>query len=118
MVTGGSFAFTSTVLQMNPDEKQSIGTLLKKFVSSIPFDTYMLMLVLVMLNIPVPDVVITLVEPIASANSFFALLLIGMMFEFRTRADKYRTMFGVLGLAPPFRCGIFGNALFFPAFFA
>ena len=98
MVTGGSFAFTSSVLQTNPDEKQGIDTLLKKFVSSIPFDTYLLMLALVMLNIPVPDVVITLVEPVASANSFFALLLIGMMFEFRTRADKYRILFGVLGL--------------------
>ena len=112
MVTGGSFAFTSTVLQTNPDEKQSIGTLLKKFVSSIPFDTYMLMLVLVMLNIPVPDVVITLVEPIASANSFFALLLIGMMFEFRTRADKYRTMFGVLGLRLLFGA-VFSAMLYF-----
>lgn len=30
MVTGGSFAFTSSVLQTNPDEKQNIGTLLKK----------------------------------------------------------------------------------------
>ena len=116
MVTGGSFAFTSTVLQTNPDEKQSVGTLLKKFVSSIPFDTYMLMLVLVMLNIPVPDVVITLVEPIASANSFFALLLIGMMFEFRIRADKYRTMFGVLGLRLLFGAAFSAMLYFFLPF--
>lgn len=97
LVTGGSFAFTSTFLHTNPEKKQSASTLLKKFVSSIPFDTYMLMLALVMLDIPVPDIVSTLVKPIASANSFLALLLIGMMFEFRTRADKYRTMFSVLG---------------------
>ena len=76
----------------------------------------MLMLVLVMLNIPVPDVVITLVEPIASANSFFALLLIGMMFEFRTRADKYRTMFGVLGLRLLFGAAFSAMLYFFLPF--
>ena len=47
MVTGGSFAFTSTFLQTNPGEKQTAGTLLKKFIGSVPFDTYMLMLLLV-----------------------------------------------------------------------
>ena len=51
------------------------------------------MLILVVFNLPVPDMVMTLVEPLASANAFVAMLLIGMMFEFRTRTDKYRTMF-------------------------
>ena len=98
MVTGGSFAFTSTFLQTNPDEKQTVPTLLKKFISSVPFDTYMLMLLLVLFGIPVPDTVLTLIEPVANANAFVAMLLIGMMFEFRTRADKYRTMFSVIGM--------------------
>lgn len=56
------------------------------------------MLILVVFNFPVPDTVMTLVEPLASANAFVAMLLIGMMFEFRTRADQYRTMFSVIGL--------------------
>ena len=98
MVTGGSFAFTSTFLQTNPAEKQTAGTLLKKFIGSVPFDTYMLMLLLVLFGIPVPDTVLTLIEPVANANAFIAMLLIGMMFEFRTRADKYRTMFSVIGM--------------------
>ena len=98
MVTGGSFAFTSTFLQTNPGEKQTAGTLLKKFIGSIPFDTYMLMLLLVLFGVPVPDTVLTLIEPVANANAFVAMLLIGMMFEFRTRADKYRTMFSVIGM--------------------
>ena len=98
MVTGGSFAFTSTFLQTNPGEKQTAGTLLKKFIGSVPFDTYMLMLLLVLFGIPVPDTVLTLIEPVANANAFVAMLLIGMMFEFRTRADKYRTMFSVIGM--------------------
>ena len=98
MVTGGSFAFTSTFLQTNPGEKQTAGTLLKKFIGSVPFDTYMLMLWLVLFGIPVHDTVLTLIEPVANANAFVAMLLIGMMFEFRTRADKYRTMFSVIGM--------------------
>ena len=98
MVTGGSFAFTSTFLHTNPGEKQTVGTLLKKFICSVPFDTYMLMLLVVIFDIPVPDTIMTLLEPVANANSFIAMLLIGMMFEFRTRADKYRTMFSVIGL--------------------
>lgn len=98
MVAGGSFAFTSTFLRTNPGEKQTAGTLLKKFVSSVPFDTYMLMLLVVIFGIPVPDTITTLLEPFAHANSFIAMLLIGMMFEFRTRPDKYRTMFSLIGL--------------------
>ena len=97
MVTGGSFAFASTVLRTNPNEKQTTGTIFRKFVSSVPFNTYMLMLLLVLFNVPVPDTIVTLVEPVADANRFFAMLLIGMMFEFKTRADKYRTMFSVIG---------------------
>ena len=98
MVTGGSLALTSTLLQTNPGEKQTPGTLLRKFICSVSFDTYLLMLILVVFNLPVPDMVMTLVEPLASANAFVAMLLIGMMFEFRTRTDKYRTMFSVIGL--------------------
>lgn len=98
MVTGGSFAFTSTFLHTNPAEKQTVGTLLKKFICSVPFDTYMLMLFVVIFNIPVPDTIMTLLEPVANANPFVAMLLVGMMFEFRTRADKYRTMCSVIGL--------------------
>ena len=116
MVTGGSFAFTSTFLQTNPAEKQTLFTLLKKFVSSIPFDTYLLMLALVVFNIPVPETVITLVEPVAAANSFLALLLIGMMFEFRTRADKYRTLFSVLGLRLLFGAAFSAMLYFFLPF--
>lgn len=116
MVTGGSFAFTSTFLQTKPDEKQTLFTLLKKFVSSIPFDTYLLMLALVVFNIPVPETVITLVEPVAAANSFLALLLIGMMFEFRTRADKYRTLFSVLGLRLLFGAAFSAMLYFFLPF--
>ena len=98
MVTGGSFAFTSTLLRTSSGERQTIGILLKKFICSVPFDTYMLMLLVVIFNIPVPDTIMILLEPVANANSFIAMLLIGMMFEFRTRADKYRTMCSVIGL--------------------
>lgn len=98
MVTGGSFAFTSTLLHTPSGEKQTAGSLLRKFVCSVPFDTYLLMLLSVIFNIPVPDTIMTLLEPVANANSFIAMLLIGMMFEFRTHADKYRTMCTVIGL--------------------
>lgn len=98
MVTGGSFAFTSTLLRTSSGERQTVGILLKKFICSVPFDTYMLMLLVVIFNIPVPDTIMILLEPLANANSFIAMLLIGMMFEFRTRADKYRTMCSVIGL--------------------
>ncbi len=81
MMTGGSYAMTSTLLKTGGETRESVKDVLLKFLKSVPFDAYMLMFALTALNVTIPDVVFTLVRPAANANGFIAMLMIGMMFE-------------------------------------
>lgn len=81
MMTGGSYAMTSTLLKTGGEERESMGQILLKFLKSAPFDTYMVMIALAAVGISLPDAVFALVSPAAQANGFVAMLMIGMMFE-------------------------------------
>lgn len=81
MMTGGTYAMTSTLLRTGGEERESIGDVLLKFVKSLPFDAYMMMILLAALGVKIPSVVFTLTRPAGQANAFVAMLMIGMMFE-------------------------------------
>ncbi|MBQ7886077.1 MAG: AEC family transporter [Clostridia bacterium] len=81
MMTGGSYAMTSTLLKTGGGHRESIGDILLKFLKSTPFDTYMLLFALTALNIPIPQLAFDLTQPAGSANGFIAMLIIGLMFE-------------------------------------
>ena len=80
MMTAGVYAMTSTLLKTG-GRKESGKDILMKFLSSLPFDTYMLMFALTLFNIAIPDAVFVLTRPAGQANGFFAMLIIGLMFE-------------------------------------
>ena len=52
-----------------------------KFLRSVPFDTYMLLLALAALGVSLPAAVFEITKPVGQANSFIAMLIIGMAFE-------------------------------------
>lgn len=81
MMTGGAYAMTSTLLRTGGEERESVGDVLLKFVKSLPFDAYMMMIFLAALGVKIPSVVFTLTRPAGQANAFVAMLMIGMMFE-------------------------------------
>ena len=81
MMTGGAYAMTSTLLRTGGEERESIGDVLLKFVKSLPFDAYMMMILLAALGVKIPSVVFTLTRPAGQANAFVAMLMIGMLFE-------------------------------------
>jgi predicted permease len=105
VVTGGAYALTSAVLQTGTEGRETPGSILKKLCSSVPFDTYVLMFLLVCLNVRVSDVVLKLTAPVAAANKFLAMLMIGMMIKpvsFRSGLKEviwlviYRALLGIL----------------------
>ena len=81
MMTGGAYAMTSTLLRTGGEERESVGDVLLKFVKSLPFDAYMMMILLAALGVKIPSVVFTLTRPAGQAKAFVAMLMIGMMFE-------------------------------------
>lgn len=83
--TGGSYAVTTAVT--GDGERVSIGSSLKKLLCSVPFMTYMTMLILAVVNISIPKPVLTLTSLIGGANGFASMLMIGMMFEIKFKYD-------------------------------
>ncbi len=81
MMTGGLYAMTSTLLHTGGKEQESVGQIILKFLKSVPFDTYMVMILIAAAGIKIPQAVFELTRPAAQANAFIAMLMIGMMFE-------------------------------------
>lgn len=83
--TGGSYTVASTLLD---GKKTSPAQFLKKLFSSVPLDTYLVMLTLSLLKIQLPTPVMELARTIGGANAFLAMLMIGIGFEIHL--DKSR----------------------------
>ena len=76
----------------------------KGFFGSIPFDTYLVMIVLMLANVKIPAVVATFVEPLANANSFVAMLMVGMLMDLPAGRDDVMKLLKIIGLRLPFGC--------------
>ena len=74
----------------------------KGFFGSIPFDTYLVMIVLMLANVKIPAVVATFVEPLANANSFVAMLMVGRLMDLPAGRDDVMKLLKIIGLRLPF----------------
>ena len=81
MMTGGSYAMTSTLLGTGAETRESVKDILLKFLKSLPFDTYMIMFTMILLNVELPQALFTLTKPAGQANGFLAMMIIGLLFE-------------------------------------
>lgn len=80
MVTGGLYTLTSTLLKID-GERQTPRAVAKKLFSSVPFDAYIILLVMALCGVGVPEWFSTLTQPLANANAFLAMTMLGLMFE-------------------------------------
>lgn len=88
MMTSGNFAFTTALLKTE-EEKIKVSTLFKKFFSSVPVDTYLILFVACMAGFRVPAIVVEFVSPIAAANAFLAMFMLGLLFEPGTKLEHW-----------------------------
>ncbi len=86
MCTGGIYAMTSRYLG---GKGQGVKETLKKLLTT-PFCSYLIMLAVSMIGIKIPDALLTLTRPIANANPFVAMLMVGTMFEFNPNRQFLR----------------------------
>lgn len=61
--------------------KARFRTILHSYVSSVPFDVYVVMITLMCFGIAIPQAVGNFVEPVATANSFCSMLMVGMLMD-------------------------------------
>jgi predicted permease len=95
MCTGMTYSLAGMVV--GEDGKPSIRKMAKKLFSSAPFDTYVIMTVLSILNIKLPAVIISLSDTAGGANAFLALLMLGIGFELRMEKEKMTQIIKLLG---------------------
>lgn len=74
----------------------------KGFFGSVPFDTYLVMIVLMLADVRIPNAVAMFVEPLANANSFIAMLMVGMLMDLPAGHDDVRKLLKIIGLRLPF----------------
>lgn len=85
MVFGGIFAISSAVV--NGEKKNPIPLIFKYLTSSIPFMTYMAMIVAVSFNIVFPDELYVITDIASSSTSFLSMIMIGVMLEFDMKKE-------------------------------
>lgn len=81
---GGAYSIASMI--QGDGGKFSIMKILKTLVKSVPFDTYLIMIALALLHVPVPEPVTAFAGIIGNANAFMAMLMIGV--GFRLSGDR------------------------------
>ena len=94
MCNGTTYAISKNILSGSKglNIKSTINTLLH----SIPFISYFTMLVITLLNIPIPQVAVNFVTPIANANAFLAMFMVGMMLDLRIEKAIAKEVIGML----------------------
>lgn len=86
---GGSFSLASMV---KDGSDFSFKRILKSLSTSVPFVTYVIMVTMNLTHIPVPGLIVSCAEIIASANAFMAMLMIGVGFKLQGNTSHFKTI--------------------------
>ena len=98
MGTGGTYALTQTLVLGNDDQSrgQKLKTFCKTLFSSMAFDSYIVLIAMGLLGLKIPAEVITLIDPIANANAFLAMFMVGLMIRFSLTGKKVKELVRLL----------------------
>lgn len=89
MCTGGTYAFVAEYTADSNTGKRGIdwGSFAKRLITSPPLMAYVIMFILSVANFDMPQVVLTLIEPMAKANTFVAMLMLGLLFHIEFKKE-------------------------------
>jgi len=108
LCTGGTYSIASAVANK---EKTTVAPFLKKMFSSVPMDTYLIMLALSLLHITLPKGVTSFTGIVGQANGFLAMLMIGIGFELQLEKSQVAKILKAImiryGMAVLFAAGFY-----------
>lgn len=87
MCTGGTYAIASGLCGA---EGLTVRGVAKRMVTSVPMLAYVSMLVITLLGWKVPEAVVSIASIAAGANSFLAMMMIGLLLEFKITKENVR----------------------------
>ena len=80
MCLGGNYIIISSLLH-SEGKKLTAKDVVKKLFGNAVLPTYILMVILSLLKVRIPDTVVSVLTPMANANSFVAVFMLGLMME-------------------------------------
>ncbi|WP_085831120.1 AEC family transporter [Collinsella vaginalis] len=96
LMSGGSYALTQVITADEPP-KHPVAGIAKRLLTSVPFDAYLLLIALAVFGIRVPPMIVQLLSPIADANAFLSLFMLGLMINFSVDQKKLGKLARLLG---------------------
>ena len=106
LCTGGTYSMASAVAKT--DGKTTVKKFIKNIFSSIPLNTYIIMLIISSFNILLPKSIIMFSDTVGAANGFLAMLMIGIGLELNLNKNQLGKILRNLII----RCGISGIIAF------
>lgn len=82
----------------NEDSKFDLKELKKKLLGSVPFITYILMVILSLFHMTIPDFLMYPIESIGNANVFLSMLYIGILMDLHINKTQIKKVWNVLSL--------------------
>ena len=79
-------------------QRVRLGFVLDKLVHSVPFMTYLTLMVLSILGITLPEPVYQVASTVGGANTFLAMVMIGMLLEVRVEGEARRLILEILAV--------------------
>ena len=96
MGLGGTYALARN--EVDGRGRLDIKNLCSVLVRSIPFDVYLLLFILSLFNLTIPAPVTTIASMIGGANSFLAMLMIGIILEIKITRSQAKAVIKILGV--------------------
>ncbi len=99
MCTGGVWALIRAFVLGTDYQcfKDKARVFCRSLLSSVSFDCYIALILLGLFGLRIPSSVLVLIDPIANANSFLAMFMVGLMISFSVDKTKLKQLLRLLG---------------------
>ena len=94
LCTGATYSMAAVVVHTG--ERSTISLFFRRMFSSVPMNTYIIMVLLVWMGIKVPSFVTVFTDMVGAANPFLAMVMIGIGFELHSDRRKLLRIGGIL----------------------
>lgn len=94
MGLGLTYSIASNVV--NKKEGFNVKEVIKKLLSSIPFDTYMFIFIISIFHIEIPKFIQDVTLRIGSANTFLSMLMVGILLDFKIKRNEIKDVFNII----------------------
>ncbi len=98
LCTGGTYAFVSEYISDNKKNGIDLKSFGKRLITSPPLVTYVVMFVLSILHFKMPQMILTFVEPMYKANTFVAMLMLGILFHVEFKREYMMEIAKIVGI--------------------